>query len=482
MEEVRLLVRFGGKWETSAGGRYAYNGGKLKGMKVMKHVVYKDFVEELYRTIEVDANEYDFKMEVLWRSSTMPIPPFEISNDTDLRFFLDGVVGPDDDFIPLCITLVPKASTPPAVRSPVQEISNCHTHLVSGSKSNQIGSITCSPNKPEVETNPSYVPARTLEEELPLPLPQMSKPALSQQPTLVDNESVDDTQGNAHHIDGTGSNTRDGSAMADDKDVLEETKKGNQVKDDAPVKNVNDLHQNGQNVRPAKRFSYLPYLPECDTTSLSDEDDSIFVGKTFSSKKELQKNLGLHAVKNHYRFKVNKSSTKRFEAFCINKNCKWRARAVKLPESDAFELRRLDRSHSCKSQQASNPSCETQQTSVCHRQATSWFIRDYIKERLQEKQYNYKTNEIREDIRTDYGIELSYTTCFRARAFAIKQIKESLENANKVYPSIDEKLGQKKCEPSSKAEKLCGRCGMYGHYQKSCKNPVPSQPSCAGES
>ncbi|XP_031248742.1 uncharacterized protein LOC116106512 [Pistacia vera] len=482
MEEVRVLVRFGGKWETSAGGRYAYNGGRLKGMKVTKHVAYKDFVEELYQTIEVDANEYDLKMEVLWRSTSMPIPPMEISNDNDLCFFLDGVVGPDDDFIPLCITLVPKASILPVVRSPVHQISNCYTHFVSGSGSNQIGSITCSPNEPEVETNPSYVPVKTLEEELPFSQPQMSEPTLSQQQTLVKNDAAHNTQGNAHQVDGTGTNTVDGNAMMDDKGVLEGTKKGNQVKDNAPVKSVNGLHQNLQNAMPSKRFSYLPYLPECDATSLSDDDDALLVGKTFSSKKELQKNLGLHAVKNHYQFKVNKSSTKRFEALCINKNCKWRARAVKLAESDAFELRRLDQNHSCATRQATNHSYETQQPSVRHRQATSWFIGDYVKERLQEKQYNYNTKEIREDIRTDFGIELSYTTCSRARASAIKQMKESLENSNEVFPSIDEKLGQKKHELSSKAQKMCGRCGIYGHNRKSCKNPVPPQPSCEGKS
>ncbi|KAJ0025574.1 hypothetical protein Pint_07558 [Pistacia integerrima] len=406
MEEVRVLVRFGGKWETSAGGRYAYNGGRLKGMKVTKHVAYKDFVEELYQTIEVDANEYDLKMEVLWRSTSMPIPPMEISNDNDLCFFLDGVVGPDDDFIPLCITLVPKASILPVVRSPVHQISNCYTHFVSGSGSNQIA------------TN------------------GQNRHCLSNKPWSK-NGAAHNTQGNAHQVDGTGTNTVDGNAMMDDKGVLEGTKKGNQVKDNAPVKSVNGLHQNLQNAMPSKRFSYLPYLPECDATSLSDDDDALFVGKTFSSKKELQKNLGLHAVKNHYQFKVNKSSTKRFEALCINKNCKWRARAVKLAESDAFELRRLDQNHSCATRQATNHSYETQAT-ICTPSSSNQLV-------------------------------------YRARASAIKQMKESLENSNEVFPSIDEKLGQKKLELSRKAQKMCGRCGMYGHNRKSCKNPVPPQ-------
>ncbi|KAJ0087549.1 hypothetical protein Patl1_07692 [Pistacia atlantica] len=474
MEEVRMLVRFGGTWDTSADGRYAYNGGRLRGMKVAKGIAYKGFVELLYRTIEVDANEYVLKMEVLWHSSSMPLPPMEICNDSDLCFFLDGGCGSANDFIPLCVTLVHKDSTLTVARSPVHQVSNCHTHSVSGSESNQIDSTKPSPNEPELETIPPYVPVVTFKEQLPMSHPQMSPPPLSQQPTLVNN----DTQGNTHHVDGP-PNTAGAYAVWNEEGVFEGVERGNQVKDNAPANNVKDSRKNVC-ARPSRKFSYLPYLPECDATKLTDADDDAFVvGQTFASKKELRKSLNLDAIKKHYQFKISRSTTKRFEAICINKDCKWRVFAIKSKENDNFKLRRLHLYHSC----------ATDQVSGGHRQATSRLVGYHVKEQLLDKQCEYKPREIMEDMRNRYGIELSYNKCWRARDCAIKEIKGSLENSDELFASAEKVVRKrapsgivrKRHDPSSIVPKKCGQCGVYGHNRQTCRNPTPLQPSSEGK-
>ncbi|KAJ0024286.1 hypothetical protein Pint_07572 [Pistacia integerrima] len=73
-------------------------------MSVVKGIAYERFMEDLHRTINVDANKCSLAIEVLLPCINMSAPPMRICDYPTLCFFLDNAGGPASGFIPLCIT------------------------------------------------------------------------------------------------------------------------------------------------------------------------------------------------------------------------------------------------------------------------------------------------------------------------------------------------------------------------------------------
>ncbi|CAN6573105.1 unnamed protein product [Malus baccata var. baccata] len=102
----------------------------------------------------------------------------------------------------------------------------------------------------------------------------------------------------------------------------------------------NDVNFNLSSSRRNKRKSIQDY----DNIANLNIDGDIMVGQLYSSKKELQKQLAMIAMRKNYEFKVERSTKDRLEIRCVDGNCKWRLRATKLQVSEFFEVRKFETS------------------------------------------------------------------------------------------------------------------------------------------
>ena len=99
-------------------------------------------------------------------------------------------------------------------------------------------------------------------------------------------------------------------------------------------------------------------------------DDYMEEHQIYSNKKELQKKLCMIALKRKFQFKTLKSSTKLLYVGCVDKECKWRLRVIKLGNSNLFQIRKYHSTHTCSLDMISRD----------HHHASSWLIGESIRE------------------------------------------------------------------------------------------------------
>ncbi|KAK2649051.1 hypothetical protein Ddye_016540 [Dipteronia dyeriana] len=126
-------------------------------------------------------------------------------------------------------------------------------------------------------------------------------------------------------------------------------------------------------------------------------DMCIVVGELFESKQQLQSQLGRYAFANRFQIKLMKSDPTRYQVRCIIEECKWRLCAVKVANSDYFQITRIDHEHTC-SNEARFPH---------QRQASARVIGEHIKEKFRDH-HLYKPKEIIQDIHKEFGISCNY--------------------------------------------------------------------------
>ncbi|KAK6145802.1 hypothetical protein DH2020_019671 [Rehmannia glutinosa] len=104
---------------------------------------------------------------------------------------------------------------------------------------------------------------------------------------------------------------------------------------------------------------------------------------------------------------------------CVDENCKWRLRATKFKDSDYFQIRKYTPEHTCALNLSTND----------HRQARSWVIGKHIMSRFEDCNTTYRPAHVANEIRRDFGIEISYQKARRSRETALAYIRGSLEDS-----------------------------------------------------
>ncbi|KAL0556712.1 hypothetical protein IC582_005227 [Cucumis melo] len=104
---------------------------------------------------------------------------------------------------------------------------------------------------------------------------------------------------------------------------------------------------------------------------------------------------------------------------CIDNKCGWRLRAVRLKDSNIFKIKKYVKVHSCSLEFFNRD----------HRQAKSWVVGELIKSKFKRPGRIYKSRDIIEDMRQDYGINMSYEKAWCARENAYERVRGSPEES-----------------------------------------------------
>lgn len=184
----------------------------------------------------------------------------------------------------------------------------------------------------------------------------------------------------------------------------------------------------------------------------------IELGQTFKSKEEVKTALSLHAFAESFEFRVRKSTKSLVLAGCIQKECKWRLRAVKVENLGLFLISKYIGKHTC-----------ALETRHAHQiQPTYQVIADRIKAMHQGVGRKLTTKQIVNIMRTEYNITASYWKCWRAHAVAQgKQPKKRKRDEGPPKKVEAAPVGQVR-------RNKCSKCGVLGHNKKTCINQLSS--------
>ena len=166
---------------------------------------------------------------------------------------------------------------------------------------------------------------------------------------------------------------------------------------------------------------------------MNDPPLPLAIGNRFDSMTDLRLACKRVALFDNFEFKTIASDKKRYTIQCITADeCPWRLHASLIPSDNGdttiIELKTLISEHTCNGIHTAR-----------HRQASASFVSSVIEGRLRD-QSDYRLTEVLRDIRRDHGVEISYSTAWRAKEQAFANINGSHEDAYQQLPQYCEDI------------------------------------------
>lgn len=161
--------------------------------------------------------------------------------------------------------------------------------------------------------------------------------------------------------------------------------------------------------------------------------EEIYIGQQFENKHELKKHIHLYALKHNFEFRVKSSSKKRWYVLCKDERCTWRLRGV-VQWSEMWEITSYEGKHSC------GRVVRTEG----HRGAAPWVIGHVFKDKYSiNSMAEYSAHNVREEVKTRWGVNVSYLKAWRSREKAIGYVRGTPEQSYQKLPSWLYMLKQK---------------------------------------
>lgn len=142
-------------------------------------------------------------------------------------------------------------------------------------------------------------------------------------------------------------------------------------------------------------------------------NEEVTVGMMFSSRDDFKQHMAVYAINRKFRFRSRKSEPGLMVLECCGVDCPWRVYAVKLKDAKVFEIRRVIPEHTCSIDERGG--YETQ--------ATATVIGELMRTKFRGACSGPKPREIRQMMRGDHGVDISYWKAWRSRDVAIDKVK-----------------------------------------------------------
>lgn len=458
MSPVRVLVMYNGDWIFSENG-FEFNGDKLKGIVVDEKITYSDLLDKVYDIVKVDPAEFVATMKCLYKAH-VPTPPTEILDNEDVDFFIgENLVDDHGRRTPLCITI--------KRREALNQEKEVHYPVPfdSGSVSNQTSGFVPTAQNSQF---PPFLALSEIEEQNTTAIscgPQADLNCDDEMQNVEQHQHDDcnDDRGPDNEVE-NGNMPNDNYGCTDE--IHPHTSNNMSFDDSLTIRNGRKDIQEfatpdpmNPSIQPCLYSEQLNMsVPKNLTIEQLMSSDTIAVGQTYPSKKDVQSKLSLMAIRENFEFKVRRSTRDLLFVICIDKSCKWRLRASKLNDSDCFLIRKFHNVHTCL----------TEKFHRNHHQASSWVVGQLIKSKFEEGASDYRPNDIIKDVEKQLGVTISYDKAWRAREIALRCLKRSRdrEKRSRGRPRKEKPISTDK-EPSLR---LCGTCGGRGHNRKTCKS------------
>ncbi|XP_018462581.2 uncharacterized protein LOC108833668 [Raphanus sativus] len=145
----------------------------------------------------------------------------------------------------------------------------------------------------------------------------------------------------------------------------------------------------------------------------------------FRNRDSFKQHMAMFAIANKFCYRHAKSDPSMMVLKCISSSCQWRVYAIRLKDSDVFEVRKVDPIHSC---------------SITDRggyqgQATSAVIGELMKTKYDGNGIGPKPTEIRRMMRGDHDVSISYWKAWKSRDMAVDNGQGTCNDSYKRLPS-----------------------------------------------
>ncbi|XP_059285099.1 uncharacterized protein LOC132038446 [Lycium ferocissimum] len=144
------------------------------------------------------------------------------------------------------------------------------------------------------------------------------------------------------------------------------------------------------------------------------EAKGVFVDQIYQDKETLKIAMTKYAIRERFNFKTERSNAISYTLACWSPECKWKFRASRIGDSEMFRVRAFDDEHTC----------PLKDKVYSQRQATSWFIGEaVVKAKITNHKRKVTPGDIIDDVKNEFGVDVSYMMAWRAREKAIKDFR-----------------------------------------------------------
>ncbi|CAL2257833.1 unnamed protein product [Prunus armeniaca] len=127
------------------------------------------------------------------------------------------------------------------------------------------------------------------------------------------------------------------------------------------------------------------------------------VCRVFPNKVYLLKTISLAAIRGHFRLRTVQSGKHRLCVRCWQLPCPWQVRAYKIGLHE-FRVVKYDPFHEC----------DLRYVTSHHPQATTGLLSDSVNWRFKDSRTIYTPVDIKKDVKTNFGVTISYATTWRS--------------------------------------------------------------------
>ncbi|VFQ62239.1 unnamed protein product [Cuscuta campestris] len=147
----------------------------------------------------------------------------------------------------------------------------------------------------------------------------------------------------------------------------------------------------------------------------------------YKSKMDLQHHLQMFSIVNNFQFRTVTSTKTSYHVVCVDSNCKWALRAVRVCGASLFQIRRFDSEHSC----------PVDFREGNHRQATSTLLAGLVSHRYADASKKpYQPIDLMDHMRREYGITMSYKKALVVKRKAMSKLYGSDDQSYRLLPAM----------------------------------------------
>ncbi|XP_018448738.2 uncharacterized protein LOC108820271 [Raphanus sativus] len=161
------------------------------------------------------------------------------------------------------------------------------------------------------------------------------------------------------------------------------------------------------------------------TGELGDYGVQLEVGMMFTNRDAFKHHIAMFAIANKFSYRSAKSDPTMMVLKCVSSSCPWRLYAIRLKESEIFEVRKLVKVHTC----------SIEERGGYQSQATAAVIGELMKTKFAGNGIGPKPSEIKRMMRGDHDVSISYWKAWKSRDMALANGHGTCNDSYKKLPA-----------------------------------------------
>ncbi|XP_013660420.1 uncharacterized protein LOC106365541 [Brassica napus] len=152
--------------------------------------------------------------------------------------------------------------------------------------------------------------------------------------------------------------------------------------------------------------------------------NELHVGMVFKNREEFKQHIALYAIHWKFRYRTPRSAPEGMVLKCFSTTCTWRVYAVRLKDSETYEVRKMNDTHTCSVDDRSG-----YQTHATHK-----MVGEMVRKQFLGNGVGPKPREIRQMMQENHDVRISYWKAWRSREIALGYAKGTSSESYNLLP------------------------------------------------